>query len=590
MGSRISLSALAIRNGADPFEIEQQAWLDQITEAWPARWKRDALTQHAHRRAGQDLYQANCWIRNLAGKIAACRIAPNATDTDILDLAEEQAKRTERCIRSWIAKSSAKARQQAGRLCTEWGIEPPGEKHDDQASLARMTDAFWWRRKLRDVQLLQRENIAIALGYVHAKRDMYISEESLKAQVHKAKRNAKILENTEAISEDGEIFTIAELAEHSLSNPTLRRSELMVRIKGYETVSRELGHVGIFVTLTCPSRMHARLSNTGASNPTYDSTTPKQARAYLCNLFGKIRASFENGCLGVYGLRIAEPHHDGTPHWHLLIFVSPLHLNTVKNTIRRYALIDSPDEPGAQAHRVEFEDIDPMKGSAVQYIAKYIGKNVDGTGIVLDENGVPAVESIARVTAWARTHGIRQFQFFGGPPVGLWREFRRINKAVIADAPEAIATAYRAAQKTEDRQADYAALIRAVGGPTMKRTEQAIQLATASDARLGRYGVETIARPVGIFHRDKPKKVYPSERKVWLIRMRAGEFGRRFAGDWAAANRPWIHVNKCTPPSTQGFSGEHLRPLVGNVIPFPGPWPAGPPGQTKAPNFSIWPS
>ncbi len=577
MGSRISLSAIAIRNGFDQFEIEQQARLDKITETWPARWKHDALSQHATKRAGQSLYQANRWIYGLADKIAALRIAPNATDADILDLAEKRAECAADRARRWIPKGAAKARQEVGKLCTKWGIEPPGAKHDDQAAIARMTDALWWRRKLRDEQCHQRENIAITLGYVNAKRDMYISEESLKAQVHKAKRNAKILENTEAISEDGEIFTLAELAEHSPSNPTLRRSELMVRIKGYETVSRESGHVGIFVTLTCPSRMHARFSSTGASNPNYDSTTPKQARDYLCNLFRKIRASFENGYIGIYGLRIAEPHHDGTPHWHLLIFVSPLHLDTVKNTIRRYALADSPDEPGAQERRVKFEDIDPMKGSAVHYIAKYIGKNVDGTGIVLDENGLPAAESFGRVTAWARTHGIRQFQFFGGPPVGLWREIRRIKESVIADAPEVIALAYRAAQKTEDHQADYAALIRGVGGPTVKRAAQAIQLATASDERPGRYGFETIAGPVGIFHRDKPKKVYSSEHKVWQIRMRAGEFGRRFAGDWAVAHRPWIHVNKCTPPSTQGFSSGNWSHVGSNVIPFPRPGPDRPP-------------
>ena len=49
------------------------------------------------------------------------------------------------------------------------------------------------------------------------------SRESLAAETHKQRRNAAILDGTEAISEDGEIFTLAELSEHSLSNPTLRR-------------------------------------------------------------------------------------------------------------------------------------------------------------------------------------------------------------------------------------------------------------------------------------------------------------------------------------------------------------------------------
>lgn len=578
MGSRLSAATLAIRNGLDPFEDDQQQWRDEVTASWPARWKRDALALHGHRRAGQGISAANLWLLDLADKIAACRIAPNATDADLLTIAEKQAKRASERAQRWSNHGIVEMRHQVGMLCNEWRIDPPNDRYDDQAAIARMTDALWWRRHLRRQQGREREAIAIALGYVHKKRDIYISSESLEAERHKRRRNADILKGTEAISEDGEIFTLAELAEHSLSNPTLRRGEMMVRVKGYEDVSRELGHVGIFVSLTCPSRMHARFAATGAANQAYDGTTPKQAQAYLRSLWECIRSSFKNNYFGTYGLRIAEPHHDGTPHWHLLLFVSPLHVDTVKNTIRRYALIDSPDESGAQQHRVKFEDIDPKKGGAVAYLAKYIGKNIDGTGIDLDENGVPAAESITRVTAWAGLHGIRQFQFIGGPPVGLWREIRRIKEPVIADAPEAIGAAWRAAQKVEDRQADYAGLIRAVGGPIVKRDEQAIQLATTANERPGRYGWATTVKPVGIFHLDKPKKVYQSERKVWQIRLRAGEFGRRFAGDPAAANRPWTRVNNCADGSAQGFYGNDRVHAGSNVIPFPRPGLVRPPG------------
>lgn len=586
MGGMSSL-AVAVRDGYDPFEAQQQDWIANTTEKWRVRWKRDAIARHGQLCATKGHVAANQWLLDLADKIAACKIATNASDSDITDIATKQAKRASGRAARWAPLGIGAARREIDKLCATWGIQPPAPDIPDAGAVARMTDALWWRRKLRREQGREREAIAIALGYVHKKRDPYISAESFAAEQHKARRNADILKATEAISEDGEIVCLSELAEHSLSNPTLRRSEMMVRIKGYEDVSRERGHAGLFITLTCPSRMHARLASTGASNPVYDDTAPRQAQAYLCNLWEDIRSSFKNRYIEVYGLRIAEAHHDGTPHWHLLLFVSPLHLDAVKNTIRRYALADSPDEAGAQQYRVKFENIDPLKGSAVQYIAKYIGKNVDGTGIDLDENGVPAAESLARVTAWARLHGIRQFQFIGGPPVGLWREIRRIKEPVIADAPEAIGAAWRAAQKLEDRQADYAGLIRAVGGPTVKRAKQAIQLATASDERPGRYGWQTMVKPVGVFHLDKPRRVYASERKVWQIRMRAGEFGRRFTGDPAAAHRPWTRVNNCAARAAQGFPGDQLRPMVGNVIPFPGPGPTRPPGQTGESNSTV---
>ncbi|CAG4883714.1 conserved protein of unknown function [Georgfuchsia toluolica] len=560
----------------DALEAEQhQEWLETITASLPPRWKRDAIAIHQKKCALNGLQPADLWLTDFVEKFAACRIAPNATDTDIMAIAEKQAKRAMERAQRWAASGSMKMRRQLDKLCIEFGIQPPGENIGDAGALARMTDKLWWRRKLRSEAGRERENISIALGYVHKHRDIYISRESLEAESHKQRRNAAILEGMEAVSEDGEIFTIAELAEHSLSNPALRRGEMMVRIKGYETVANELGHVGIFVTLTCPSRMHARLSSNGAPNPAYDGTKPKQAQAYLGDLLARIRSVLRHEYASPYGLRIAEPHHDGTPHWHMLLFVTPLHVGAVKETIRRYALIDTPDEPGAQQHRVKFEMIDPQKGGAAAYIAKYIGKNIDGTGIDLDENGVPAQESIGRVTAWARLHGIHQFDFIGGPPVGLWRELRRIHSATVTLAPDEIAAAWRAAQKTTDQNADFAGLMRAVGGPTVKRADQTIQLATKAGEHIGRYGYEQTTKPFGIFHKNKPGKVFESERKRWEIRIRPGKYAWSFADNSAAAYRPWTRVNNCAPRTGSGFASNSSEGMGSNVIAFPRAGPVG---------------
>lgn len=121
------------------------------------------------------------------------------------------------------------------------------------------------------------------------------------------------------------------------------------------------------------------------------------------------------------------PHHDGTPHWHLLLFIPADQAAQATEILRHYALAEDGAEPGAALRRFTAETIDPNKGSATGHIATYISKNMDGFGIDADSYGRDAKESAIRIEAWASVWGIRQFQQIGGPSVTVWRELRRLD-------------------------------------------------------------------------------------------------------------------------------------------------------------------
>ena len=216
-------------------------------------------------------------------------------------------------------------------------------------------------------------------------------------------------------------------------------------------------------TITAPSRMHARRFKSGTANPKYDGTNPRQAQEYLTKLWSQIRAKLARNGLDYYGFRVVEPHHDGCPHWHLLLFMTKESINPISSILRGHALREDGKEKGAQKYRFDRVIVDPKKGSATGYIAKYISKNIDGFGVGDDFYGNDAKNSAQRISAWASIWGIRQFQQLGGPPVTLYRELRRIQGNQLSGL---LLDAWEAADKS-----NWEVFIKLMGGPTASRKD-----------------------------------------------------------------------------------------------------------------------
>ncbi|SIO96559.1 Bacteriophage replication gene A protein (GPA) [Vibrio spartinae] len=150
----------------------------------------------------------------------------------------------------------------------------------------------------------------------------------------------------------------------------------MVRARGFEELAQDLGHEATFLTITCPSKYHRSYSKSGAINPKWEGLTPLDGQAYLNKQWQLIRAKLNRLDIRFYGFRVAEPQHDGTPHWHLLLFVEKHQYQKMVNIMRDYALREDGDEIGADKHRFTVVKIDPKAGILAAFMPSQLG---DGT-------------------------------------------------------------------------------------------------------------------------------------------------------------------------------------------------------------------
>jgi hypothetical protein len=474
------------------------------------------------------------------------------TDGQLNELAKDCAARCDELVN--LYKATDLIRAACDRMARAKGAPPIAAK-TDAGAVARYLDAAAWRRILRTAAARLAEGVGISLGVVHAKNDLYVTQESANRRIAQNDRNARSLNDTYLENEAGQVFSLAELAALSTSNKSIKRSELMIRLAGFDLLAQKCGQVGDFITLTCPSRMHAVHRKSGIQNDNYDGTTPKAANDYLCKVWAKVRATWQKAGVKTFGFRMAEPHHDACPHWHLVLFFDPAHRKIVRSTLLRFGLADSGAEAGAWKNRVKCMAVDFNKGGASAYLAKYIAKNIDGYKVGKDLLGNDALTTSQRVEAWATTWKIRQFQQIGGAPVGVWRALRKVKNLSI-DAPQCLRTAHDAVNyATALHQLDgkqgalgkhgWMLFNEALGGAIAPRKERPIKLLKVWHDTLGKYGeaigdkvrgvVATVAAndhiALGTYFEWKPASAAALAKK----------------GVETAAPRcaPWIHVSNC---------------------------------------------
>ena len=319
----------------------------------------------------------------------------------------------------------------------------------EKADLIRkLSLSSFWIRRMRAYLERAREQLYRKASIISSSSDVYISKASSKIISMRNSRNLKALKKRFIKSSSGDVVSLFDAYESSVSCPVNRFAELLARVKGVEEVQRRTESVScVFITMTAPSRFHSMnkgRNGLGAfSNKRFDdSLTPADAMSYFNKCLSRIRANLIKQGIESACFKVVEPHHDGCPHVHLGVYVED---RDRKKLIKIYE---------SEAVKEDFEeikkDISPrftakkVSCSLSSYLFKYFLKNIETKSelqkSVIDyESRGNCCDSAVSVSNWCSLWGIKQFSFIGcGASVGVYRQLARFDGSAEKKARDGV--------------------------------------------------------------------------------------------------------------------------------------------------------
>lgn len=375
----------------------------------------------------------------------------------------------------------------------------PVKGKSTKGKLNRYSDCKWWWRKIKPIYNRSIESVMRYIHVIWEKFQLYVSDRFLTLRRENKKRNEIFLNSLIALKDSGEEVELSEISDSSLSYSINRVAELKARVAGLEQYADKFGYRTDLVTITAPSRFHC-VNHKGRPNIKWNESSVRAVHKYFTGLWDCVISKFHRDNIKTSGFRVVEPHHDGTPHWHIILFSKESDRDLTLDIIRKYFLKDSPDEKGASQHRVIVKDLTQKKKRSFK--GSYILKGIDLSPKNKSQEDLGKSE---RMNAWGCVWGIRQFYQFGGPAVNLWREARRIAKNSNIDDSSVWQSV---------RNGDWCEFIEICGGLNIPKGNRKIKLLKEYDNNLNSYGEEKGYVISGL---EVDKKFHKLKQPLWKI-------------------------------------------------------------------------
>lgn len=366
---------------------------------------------------------------------------------------------------------------------TERLLRSPVPGDNVTSKMARVNDARFWRRAIRVFLMRERERFFLRLRLVGNGGEAYVSDAQVKTRGQQLRSQEKWMKDTVLIPRYLDPETLEKGAmtlESVATSPAQHFAKLYTFVKAMDVLADENGLATGMLTLTLEPKWHPNPSR-GANS--WNGSTPREAHRSMGKRWQSILRDLDRAGVGVSGLRVAEPHKDGCPHWHLWLLYRPDVEVTILETVMKYfpnklkvrapsrkgenttgadriyeTIVDLRAGAGRSPRRakegaqVELSRIDRSISSGASYAMKYLLKTVDGgtpsakpkqqtetlpeSEPVIDKKKAKAlrrakrkhVVATRRVDAYRSLWGINAGQLFGvAKCLTAWDELRRLQ-------------------------------------------------------------------------------------------------------------------------------------------------------------------
>ncbi|ECR6162950.1 replication endonuclease [Salmonella enterica subsp. enterica serovar Muenchen] len=421
-------------------------------------------------------------------------------------------------------------------------------------AISKMLSVRFWSRHFRTFTRRWREHLYIAVGDVRRQRSVICSPQWVQHWLASRKRGREIMAETDLEDEEtGETLPLLSAVDASVSNNEKRRAEMLTRVKGLEELaaldhmSQDSDYVALFFTWTAPQQYHAWLE-TGRRNRKWNGASSRETQRYFTRTFKNFSTALTRRDIHIFGMHVTESHHDGTPHWHGILFVRREQEATLRDVFEGYANAENcsthrPGKPPEQS-QLMIKPVDKRMGSLTAYITKHICRNLEGCapGGRDKETGRPWTELARHSAAWASLWGIKQFQFTGGPPVSVWRELRKLSDQKQADSVSPVFGELHHAAGAGD-WAEYTRLQGGLPAARKKLTMRTWYQAASEPDECGQY----TAIIKGVYLPGTGKAPVATRTRKWKVKTPRQNVKPGFMKNRRKpALTPWTRINNCT--------------------------------------------